>query len=136
MELQTKITKILVFIFVHVFAFTKDLYIFIWFQIILKCSFISIWRISFNISCRTNLMVMNSLSFFFFFFLIWECLNFSAFFFFIICMACSILVPQPGIKPIPPAVETWSLNHWTAREIPCLLFRRRVLLGMNALLAC
>ena len=33
-------------------------------------------------------------------------------------VACRILVPQPGIKPVPPAVEAWSLNHWTAREVP------------------
>ena len=32
--------------------------------------------------------------------------------------ACSILVPQPGMEPVPPAVEVWSLNHWTAREVP------------------
>ena len=29
-----------------------------------------------------------------------------------------IIVPQPGIEPMPPAVEAWSLNHWTAREVP------------------
>ena len=29
-----------------------------------------------------------------------------------------ILVPWPGIKFMPPAVEAWSLNHWTSREIP------------------
>ena len=23
-----------------------------------------------------------------------------------------ILVPQPGIKLVPPALEAWSLNHW------------------------
>ena len=34
------------------------------------------------------------------------------------CLACGILVPQPGIQPVPPAVEAWSLNHWTAREVP------------------
>ena len=28
------------------------------------------------------------------------------------------LVPWPGIKPMPPALDVWSLNHWTAREIP------------------
>ena len=32
-------------------------------------------------------------------------------------MACGILVPQPGIKPVIPALEAWSLNHWTAREV-------------------
>ena len=34
--------------------------------------------------------------------------------------ACGILVPRPGIRPIPPALEAQSLNHWTAREIPIL----------------
>ena len=22
------------------------------------------------------------------------------------------------MEPTPPAVEAWSLNHWTAREVP------------------
>ena len=26
--------------------------------------------------------------------------------------------PWPGIKPVPPALETQSLNHWTARAVP------------------
>ena len=26
--------------------------------------------------------------------------------------------PWPGVKPVPPALETQSLNHWTAREVP------------------
>ena len=25
-------------------------------------------------------------------------------------VACGVLVPQPGIKPVPPAVEAWSLT--------------------------
>ena len=37
-------------------------------------------------------------------------------------MACGILVPQPGIEPVPPAVEARSLNHWTAREVPTVTF--------------
>ena len=32
------------------------------------------------------------------------------------CVACGILVPQPGMEPVPPAVEGWSPNLWTARE--------------------
>ena len=32
--------------------------------------------------------------------------------------ACEILVPQPGIEPGPPALGAWSLNHWSAREVP------------------
>ena len=30
---------------------------------------------------------------------------------------CGILVPQPGIKPMLPALEAWSLNHWTSKEV-------------------
>ena len=33
-------------------------------------------------------------------------------------MACGILVPRPGIEPVHPALEAWSPNHWTAREVP------------------
>ena len=33
-------------------------------------------------------------------------------------MACGILVPGPGIEPAPPALEAWSPNHWTTREVP------------------
>ena len=32
-------------------------------------------------------------------------------------MARGILVPQPIIEPASPALEAWSLNHWTAREV-------------------
>ena len=28
------------------------------------------------------------------------------------------LVPQPGIKPQPPALGVWRLIHWTTREVP------------------
>ena len=31
--------------------------------------------------------------------------------------ACGILVPGPGIEPVPSAVKTQSPNHWTAREL-------------------
>ena len=34
--------------------------------------------------------------------------------------ACGILVPQPGIKPVSPALGAQSLNHWTAREVPVM----------------
>ena len=27
-------------------------------------------------------------------------------------------LPDPGIKPMPPALELQSLNHGTAREVP------------------
>ena len=31
-----------------------------------------------------------------------------------------ILVPQPGMEPTPPALDVWSLNHWTVKEVPSL----------------
>ena len=42
----------------------------------------------------------------------------SKIFFFYCNVACGILVPRPGIKPTPLALEEWSLNHWTSREVP------------------
>ena len=30
---------------------------------------------------------------------------------------CRILIPLPGIKPVPPALGPQSFNHWTARDI-------------------
>ena len=32
-------------------------------------------------------------------------------------VACVNLIPRLGVEPIPPAVEVWSLNHWTTREV-------------------
>ena len=32
--------------------------------------------------------------------------------------ACGIPAPQPGIKPVAPALEVQSLNHWMAGEVP------------------
>ena len=44
------------------------------------------------------------------------------FFFFLVPLPCymvfRILVPHPGIKPVLPASEAQSLNHWTIREAP------------------
>ena len=33
-------------------------------------------------------------------------------------VARAILVPQPGIKLVPPVVETRCPNHWSARGVP------------------
>ena len=40
------------------------------------------------------------------------------------CTACGILVPGPGIEPEPFVLEARSLNYWTAREVPNLIFLR------------
>ena len=41
-------------------------------------------------------------------------------FFFFLAASCGMwdLVPRPGIEPIPPSLGAWSLNHWTAKEVP------------------
>lgn len=38
--------------------------------------------------------------------------------FWLLRMACRILVLQLGIELMPPALSVWSLNHGTAREVP------------------
>ena len=44
-------------------------------------------------------------------------LNFNPFIFWLHRMPCRIVIPQPGIKPMPPAVDMWSLIHWATREV-------------------
>ena len=46
-----------------------------------------------------------------------DCCFFCEFFF-----VCEILVPQPRMEPVLPALGAWSPNHWTSREVPWLLF--------------
>ena len=38
--------------------------------------------------------------------------------FFFLTAPHGILVPQPGIELVPPAMEVWSLHHWTTKESP------------------
>ena len=38
--------------------------------------------------------------------------------FWLCCRAYKILVPWPGITPMPPAVEAWSPNRWTISKVP------------------
>ena len=37
-------------------------------------------------------------------------------------MARRVLLTQPGMEPMLPAVEAWSFNHGTAREVPVWSF--------------
>ena len=46
------------------------------------------------------------------------CSRMTIFFFWLCHVASRILVSQIGIDPIPPALEAWSLNNWTTREVP------------------
>ena len=54
--------------------------------------------------------LIRTLVFFFFFF----------FFLNVLAAPCGMqdLSSQPGMEPVPPAVEAQGLNHWTAREVP------------------
>jgi hypothetical protein len=39
-------------------------------------------------------------------------------FFLAMSLGMRILVPQPGIRLMPPAVEARSLNHWIPGKVP------------------
>ena len=51
------------------------------------------------------------------------CSSPKIFLFCLLCDAYGILVPQPGVKPYPPAVDMQSPNHWIAREFPPDIFK-------------
>ena len=52
-------------------------------------------------------------------------------------LACEILVPRPGIEPIPPAVKVWSLSHWTYREVPKFILGVVYSMGFeNGIMTC
>ena len=43
------------------------------------------------------------------------------------CAVHGILVPQPRVKPMPPALKAQRPNHWTTREVPGRQFLRQEL---------
>ena len=43
-------------------------------------------------------------------------------FFFALAEPSGMWVAWPGIKPVPPPLEAWTLNYWATREVSCLLF--------------
>ena len=47
---------------------------------------------------------------------------------FALCWPLRILVPQPGIDPVTPALGAQSLNHWTTGEVPLKIHLTRQLL--------
>ena len=60
-----------------------------------------------SILCIKQGRKQGDLTDFFFFFILWPHQE-----------ACGFLVPWPVSKPVCPALEVWSVNHWIAREIP------------------
>ena len=52
--------------------------------------------------------------------------NFILFYFWPHCTACGILVPWPGIEPMPSVVKVLSPYHWTTREFPILFLKNSI----------
>ena len=50
-------------------------------------------------------------------------ISLSFFFFFILPRGMWDLIPPPGVEPVPPALGVWSLNHWSARKVPTVIFK-------------
>ena len=71
-------------------------------------------------SCKSSYNFFYFSIFLFFFFFRWKKISHLKknlpFQIFMCLTACRILVSQPGIKPMPLAVEAQSSNHWTTRE--------------------
>lgn len=46
------------------------------------------------------------------------------FYFYFLAVWCGTwdVSSRPGIERVPPALEMWRLNHWTAREVPGLYY--------------
>ena len=51
-------------------------------------------------------------------------------------MTCRNLVPQSGIKPVPPALGAWSLKHWTTRKSLILILNLLVFKVMSLVPWC
>ena len=66
-------------------------------------------RIKLELGCSLSCLPICLASFWNHFFFFWPCSMWD-------------LSSPPVLKPLPPAVEAWSLNHWTAREVPEIRF--------------
>ena len=55
--------------------------------------------------------------YFFFFFLIFT--------FWSSHTACGVLVPQPGIEPVPFALKAQGPEHWTIRKVPKKIYLKK-----------
>ena len=68
----------------------------------------------------------------YFYLLIWMCLVLvAALGIFDLHWGMWDLVPWPGMEPAPPALEAWSLSHWTIREVPGLCHLDAQVLCLN-----
>ena len=112
-------------------SFIECLYFFFFLNICLYLFFFKVfshsdnYRILNRVPCAIQLVLVGYIFFSNYLFIFWcgsflkSLLNAFQYCFWFSCMCwevCGILVPQPGIKPVPPAVEARSPNHWTTRE--------------------
>ena len=44
----------------------------------------------------------------------------------------SDLVPWPGIEPRPPALEVWSLSHWTTRKVLPMFILKSLIINIKS----
>ena len=92
----------------------------IWCPQLNKCELWLLWHLS------TKLPFIHPSCFLSVLFLIQSLLDswylYLGFYLFIGHKACEILFPQPGAKPVPVTLEAWSLNNWTTRQVPALVF--------------
>ena len=64
-----------------------------------------------------------------------HCPKHSTFFFFFDHVAYGILVPRPGIRPRPLALEVWGLNHCTTWEVQHSIYNIIAYLNLTTLLS-
>ena len=51
------------------------------------------------------------------FYFFYQFFSWIIFIFWLCRAACGILIPWPGIEPMPPTMDTQDLNHWTAGKV-------------------
>ena len=54
----------------------------------------------------------------------------SLIFFFLAAPCGTQNLSSPGIQPVPPSMEAWSLNHWTIREVLTVLHFKKGLIWL------
>ena len=56
--------------------------------------------------------------------LVISCFSFFRVIFFFFGHTVQHVSSLSGMESVPPTVEAWSLNHWTAREVDMLFFKK------------
>ena len=81
-----------------------------WTLQVVKCAHEGTWDLCTNPASRLLLSFLAQLSMAWYLFLFW-----------LYHVACRILGRWPGIEPVPPTMDVWSLNYWITREVSLFL---------------